>query len=420
MTNQVQRENLQETNSRVASEWDYPTIKEITQALQARKISASELVEHTIARIEMLDQRINAVVVHDFERARAAAKAADAALARGERRPLLGVPMTFKEAFNIAELPTTWGFPEFKDFVPEEDAVVVARIRREGAILIGKTNVPAGLGDFQSYNELYGTTNNPWDLSRSPGGSSGGSAAALAAGFGPLSFGSDIGGSLRMPAHFCGVYAHKPTLGLVPFRGYGPPQSQPLPHGSDIAVLGPMARCAADLALALAVIAGPDEETSGVGYRLSLPPPRHADLRDFRVLVIDTHPLVPTGSAVNGAIYRLAERLKKAYPDAFIILGGPQASAVDVPTMIRTLIPTMLSPRNNRPPWRRASDMRTQLPACWMLPRRFSSARTAPARSGARGSRLPHCVASRSACRRWVGPSTAQSSPRIPRDLRCP
>jgi amidase len=294
-----------------ASEWAYRTVGQLRDSLRQKRISASELLENTIARIETLDQRINSIVVSDFDRARKAAAAADIALAQGDQRMLLGIPITIKEAFNVAGQPTTWGFPEFKDFVPEEDAVVVARIRREGAILIGKTNVPAGLGDFQSYNELYGTTNNPWDLSRSPGGSSGGSAAALAAGFGPLSFGSDIGGSLRMPAHFCGVYAHKPTLGLVPFRGYGPPQSQPLPHGSDIAVLGPMARCAADLALALAVIAGPDEETSGVGYRLSLPPPRHADLRDFRVLVIDTHPLVPTGSAVNGAIYRLAERLTK-------------------------------------------------------------------------------------------------------------
>src|SRR3984957_3552667 len=294
------------------SEWDYATIEQLGESLRRKKMSASELLEHTIARIETLDQRLNAVVVRDFERARQAAAAADIALRRGDRRNLLGIPITIKEAFNVAGLPTTWGFPQFKDFVPKEDAVVVARARREGAILLGKTNVPAGLGDFQSYNEIYGTTKNPWDVSRSPGGSSGGSAAALAAGFGPLSFGSDIGGSLRMPAHFCGVYAHKPTLGLVPFRGYGPPRSEPLPLGSDIAVLGPMARSAADLALALDVIAGPDEESAGIGYRLSLPSQRHDNLRGFRVLVIDTHPLVPTGSAVRGAIVRLSERLAKA------------------------------------------------------------------------------------------------------------
>jgi amidase len=183
-----------------ASEWDYRTIKQLGDSLRQRKVSALELLGHTIARIEALDQRLNAVVVRDFERARRAAAAADIALGRGDQRKLLGIPMTIKEAFNVAGLPTTWGFPQFKDFVPKEDAVVVARAKREGAVLLGKTNVPVGLGDFQSYNEIYGTTNNPWDISRSPGGSSGGSAASLAAGFGPLSFGSDIGGSLRMPA----------------------------------------------------------------------------------------------------------------------------------------------------------------------------------------------------------------------------
>ena len=295
-----------------ASEWDYGTIGQLSEALRTRKISASELLEHTISRIETVDRRLNAVVVRDFARARRAAAVADIALARGERRPLLGIPMTVKEAFNIAGLPTSWGYPQFKDFVPEQDAIVVSRVKRAGAVILGKTNLPAGLGDFQSYNDVYGTTNNPWDVGRSPGGSSGGSAAALAAGFGPLSLGSDIGGSLRVPAHFCGIYAHKPTLGLVPFRGYGPPQSPPLPHGSDIAVLGPMARTAADLALALDVIAGPDEVRHGIAYRLALPAARHGNLKSFRILVIDSHPLMPTDAAVRSAIGRLSERLIKA------------------------------------------------------------------------------------------------------------
>src|SRR5262249_28297566 len=154
------------------------------------------------------------------------AKAADVALAHGERRPLLGVPITIKESFNITGLPTTYGVPRFKDFVPKEDAVLVSRVKSAGAVIFGKTNVPLLLNDLQTYNDIYGTTNNPWDLSRTPGGSSGGSAAALAAGFGPLSFGSDIGGSLRVPAHYCGIYAHKPTLGLVPDRGHSPPPLQ--------------------------------------------------------------------------------------------------------------------------------------------------------------------------------------------------
>src|SRR5262249_58306683 len=183
---------------------------------EARKISAIELTEHTIARIEALDQRLNAVVVRDFDRARDAAKAADAALFRGERRPLLGIPMVIKESFNIAGLPTTWGIPTAKNWTPKEDAVAVARLKVAGAVVLGKTNVPIVLSDWQSYNDIYGTTNNPWDLGRTPGGSSGGSAPALAAGFGSVSLGSDIGGSLRVPAHFCGVFAHKPSLGLVP------------------------------------------------------------------------------------------------------------------------------------------------------------------------------------------------------------
>jgi len=294
------------------SEWDYRTLKELVAALQARKVSASELTDQTIARIESLDQRLNAVVVRDFDRARDAAKAADAALALGERRPLLGVPITIKEAFNIAGLPTTWGDPHFKDFIPKEDALLVSRVKGAGAVILGKTNVPLRLDDWQSYNDIYGTTNNPWDLGRTPGGSSGGSAAALAAGFGALSFGSDAGGSLRVPAHYCGICAHKPTFGLVPTRGHWPPPTPPSVREVDLAVVGPMARSAADLALALDIVAGPDEERAGIGYRLALRPPRHDDLKSFRVLVIDTHPLMPTGSAVRAALDRLSERLARA------------------------------------------------------------------------------------------------------------
>jgi amidase len=295
-----------------ASEWHYRSATELAAALQARKISAIELLEHTIARIEALDRRVNAVVVRDFERARDAARAADVALARGERGPLLGIPITIKESFDIAGLPTSWGIPRFQRFVPKDDALLVSRARAAGAIVLGKTNVPLELRDWQSYNEVYGTTNNPWDLARTPGGSSGGSAASLAAGFGALSFGADIGGSLRIPAHFCGVYAHKPTLGLVPDRGQTPPGSPPFPREQDLLVVGPLARSAADLALALDVVAGPDGETAGVGYRLQLRPPRHEKLKSFRVLMIDDHPLVPTSKAVRTALHRLSERLTAA------------------------------------------------------------------------------------------------------------
>ena len=281
---------------------DFRSIAELTQALRSRSLSASELLERVIARIEALDQRLNAVVVRDFDRARATAKAADAALARGDQRPLLGIPVTLKEPFNVAGLPTTWGFPEFRDFVPAEDALIVSRLKEAGAVIVGKTNIPVGLRDFQSYNDIYGTTNNPWDVSRSPGGSSGGSAASLAAGFETLSVGSDIGGSVRVPAHFCGIYAHKPTFGLVPLRGYSLPPAPAVPGSGDLGVAGPLARHASDLAVALDVIAGPDEAREGIGYRLALPSPRHDDLKDFRVLVIDTHPLMPTSDAVRTTI----------------------------------------------------------------------------------------------------------------------
>lgn len=289
----------------------YRTAAELLKALADRQLSSRELVDAEIGRIEALDPKINAIVVRDFDRARAAADMADAALARGERRPLLGLPMTVKEQFNVAGLPTTWGFPKFKGWQPEVDALVIQRLKAAGAIILGKTNVSIRLADWQSYNAVYGTTNNPWDLSRSPGGSSGGSAAALAAGYVPLEFGSDIGGSLRAPAHFCGVFSHKPSLDLVPQRGAGPPQTPEIPVRGDLAVIGPMARSAADLSLELSAVAGPDEWADGIGYKLALPPPRHERLAEFRVLVIDAHPLCPSSAAVVGAVNGLAERLTK-------------------------------------------------------------------------------------------------------------
>ncbi len=217
-----------------------------------------------------------------------------------------------KESYNVAGLPTTWGFVPQKNFVAAEDALAVARAKAAGAVVIGKTNVPVGLADWQSYNDIYGVTGNPFDTGRTPGGSSGGSSAALAAGYGPLSLGSDIGGSLRSPAHFCGVYAHKPTYALVPSRGHTPPPFPPLPFDRDLAVVGPMARSAGDLADLLDVIAGPDELEAGRGYRLALPKARHATLKGFRVLVLDTHPMMPVATSIRAAIDNLAAQLAKA------------------------------------------------------------------------------------------------------------
>lgn len=290
-------------------EWSYRSAVDLSAAMRAGEVSSVELTEAAIARIERDDKAINAICVPDFDRARSAARRADEARARGEDRPLLGIPVTVKESYNIAGLPTTWGLPEFQDFVPAEDAVQVARVKAAGAVVLGKTNVPVMLKDWQSFNDIYGTTNNPWDLDRTPGGSSGGSAAALAAGFGALSLGSDLAGSLRVPAHFCGVYAHKPSFGLVAARGMVPPSVPALPGEGDLAVVGPMARTARDLALLLDVMAGPDPLTHGVAFDLALPPARHRQLREFRVLVLDEHPLLPTGAAVRAALSRVADAL---------------------------------------------------------------------------------------------------------------
>ncbi|MGY8663180.1 amidase [Bradyrhizobium sp. UFLA05-109] len=294
------------------SEWSFKSAVELSAALTARKVSAVELTQDAISRIERHDGKINAICVRDFERALAAAREADAALGRGERRPLLGLPVTIKESFNIAGLPTTWGLVPQKDFKPAEDALAVTRIKAAGGVILGKTNIPVGLGDWQSYNEIYGTTNNPYDLTRTPGGSSGGSSAALAAGFSVLATGSDIGGSLRVPAFHCGIYAHKPTINICAARGETPPPFPAIPRDNDLAVIGPMARTAADLTLLLDVMAGPDPLEAGVGYKLDLPAARHQVLKEFRVLVIGSHPLLPPDREVRGAIETLAANLAKA------------------------------------------------------------------------------------------------------------
>lgn len=290
----------------------YATAAEMSVALSKRDISAVELTEAAIERIEACEPKINAVCVKTYEAAREAAKAADARLATGVRGALLGVPMTIKESFSLAGTPTTWGFPDKRENRPVEDALAVQRVKRAGAVILGKTNVPISLGDWQSYNEIYGVTNNPYDLARSAGGSSGGSSAALAAGYGALSMGSDIGGSLRVPAHFCGIFAHKPTHDLVPPRGHAPPGVPALPGSIDLSVIGPMARSAGDVEALLNVIAGPDELDMGVGYRLELPQARHEKLADFRVFVLDRHPLTDTDASVAQAIEQLASGLTKA------------------------------------------------------------------------------------------------------------
>ena len=282
--------------------------RRLVSAIRRRKISAVELLELYLERVAAHNPALNAIVVTDLEGARARAKAADEALARGETwGPLHGLPMTVKESYDMVGTPTTWGIPRLHDNYPKRNALVVERFLGAGAVIFGKTNVPLHLSDWQSFNEIYGTTNNPWDLSRAPGGSSGGSAAALAAGLTALEAGSDIGASIRNPAHYCGVYGHKPTYGVVSPRGQALPGSV---APSDISVVGPMARSAADLDLALGIMAGPDD-IDAKGWRLSLPPARKKSLAEFKVALMLDEPTARVDRAVQDRLQALADFLAR-------------------------------------------------------------------------------------------------------------
>ncbi len=237
----------------------------IATAVRTGEVSAAEVVEAHLAHIHRHNPGLNAIVTLDEEGARAAAHAADEARVRGESLgPLHGVPVTIKDAIETAGLRTTCGTPLLADHVPDEDAVAVARLRAAGAIVLGKTNVPVLSAAVEVNNPLFGRTNNPWDASRTPGGSSGGSAAAVASGMTPLDLGADIGGSLRIPASFCGVCALKPTEHRVPTAGHIPPLPGYPQAVRHMNTLGPLARTVDDLALVLHVIAGPDRRQPDV------------------------------------------------------------------------------------------------------------------------------------------------------------
>jgi amidase len=269
----------------------FASATELLRALRRREIGALELLDAQLARVERFNGKLNAIIWSDPERARETARALDGGPVP-ERAPLFGLPMTVKESYDLAGAPTTWGMPALKDNVAKSDSVVVERLRAAGAVVFGKTNVPFGLGDLQSYNEIYGSTGNPWDLARTPGGSSGGAAAALASGISALEMGSDIAGSIRNPAHYCGVFGHKPTWGLVPVRGHAPPGVVAEP---DIAVVGPLARSAADLELALDVVAGPDAIQPGVRFEL----PRFPGTQHVRVALWPNDAEAPVSRAVE-------------------------------------------------------------------------------------------------------------------------
>ena len=283
---------------------------ELARMILRRQVSSAELVDLYLARIDRLDRAINAVPVRDPDRARERALAADQALARGEVwGPLHGVPITVKEAFNVAGLPTTYGFEAFRDNVADRDALTVQRLKQAGAVLIGKTNVPASLADWQSFNPVYGTTGNPWDLDRTPGGSSGGSAAALAAGLTALELGSDIGASIRNPAHYCGVWGHKPTWGVVPMAGHEL-QPQADADNFDIAVVGPLARSAFDLALAMDILASPLQAMTQLGRLPMAWRDRGTPPRRCRVAVVYDDALAEVDASVQDALRELVRFLR--------------------------------------------------------------------------------------------------------------
>ena len=283
---------------------------ELAQALARGELSSLELTDHFIARIERLDRTVNAVVVRDFERARARARQADEARARGERwGPLHGLPMTVKESFNVAGLPTTFGFQQHAHNIANAHAVTVQRLTDAGAVLLGKTNVPVSLADWQTFNPVYGTTSNPWDLSRAPGGSSGGSAAALAAGFTALELGSDIGASIRNPSHYCGVYGHKPTWGVVPMAGHELPGTQ-CADSLDIAVAGPLARHAGDLELAMEVLTAPLAQFGPMGWTPCTWSGGDRHPRELRVAIIDNDAQAPVDDAIRAQLAELVAFLR--------------------------------------------------------------------------------------------------------------
>ncbi len=270
-----------------------------------------------IARIEAGDGAINAVVVRDFDRARDAAHGIDAGA--NDDRAFLGVPMTVKESFDIAGLPTSWGFPEHADHIARQDAAAVQRLKMAGAVILGKTNIPVGLADLQTNNPIYGRTRNPHDLDRVSGGSSGGSAAALAAGFVPVEFGSDIGGSIRVPAAFCGVWGHKPTFGMLDTDGHYFPRTQAA--APNLSVIGPLARDPDDLTAALDIVAD-----------LPLPKPRERSPGEWRVLVLARHPLAPVAHSIAAAVERVASALSDAgakIDHASDLLPDPEAQHAD-------------------------------------------------------------------------------------------
>ena len=287
------------------------TLADMVAALNDRDVSSREVLDDQLDRIDRLDSHTNAIVTLAAEQAQAEATAIDDARATGQPVGRLGgVPITIKDALATEGIRSTGGATELRDFVPDEDAAVVETVRKAGAIVFGKTNVPRWSGDYQSYNEMFGTTNNPWDLDRTPGGSSGGPATSVAMGFTPFEIGTDIGGSIRVPSSFTGIFGHKPSFGIIPTYGYLDSVSYHR-NTADVNVFGPMARSVDDLQFLLDLLAGPNPDDA-VAWRLDLPDPRARDLKDFRVVAWLDDDFCPVDESVKAVLTAAVEALEAA------------------------------------------------------------------------------------------------------------
>lgn len=285
----------------------FASTSDLAKRIRSGTLSSRELVDVYLERIESHGASINAVVTLDADGARKAADQCDEQTRNGESSgPLHGVPMTIKDAYEVAGMRTTAGAPSLAEHVPARDSNAVARLRAAGAVILGKTNVPMLSGDWQSFNDVFGQTNNPYGLDRTPGGSSGGAGAALAAGLTGGDIGSDIGGSIRIPAHFCGLFGLKTSFGLISKRGHIPPM--PGYEGeSPLAVAGPLGRSADDLELLFDILAGVRDGVTADGQAIAAP--RSADGNQLRVGVWPDDPFSPVDTAVSNAVQTAATAL---------------------------------------------------------------------------------------------------------------
>lgn len=305
------------TSPRTKFDPDFGTAIQATKAIQSGAISSREITKHIFGRIRKHNEKINAFVTLNEEQALRRARQADNALAAGKLwGPLHGLPILIKDQFPTSGLRTTCGFPELADYIPKENAVAVDRLINAGAIIVGKTNTPIGASDIQTYNKVAGTTSNPWDSTKTSGGSTGGGAAALAAGLGFLELGADLAGSIRTPSNFCGVCGHKSSLHLVPLQGSIPPLPSFIPPSintaglNDLAVAGPLARSVADLKLELETIAGPAPEDA-VAYQWKLPKARKAKLKDYKIGYVSDDPFCPVNPEIKAIMFNTVLAMRK-------------------------------------------------------------------------------------------------------------